>query len=274
MLIIHWVILVLVFIALLAFWYFQRYTVKVKRYTVQVNNLPHAFRGFTILQLSDLHSKRFGKQQKDLAGLIRQQSFDLVALTGDFVDKFKRDIVPAVELIECLKDKPVYFVPGNHEWRTGFQDKGKLLGLGVHILDNKSEKIVKGGQYIWVVGVDDPHDGRDRLEEALSGADALSPKVLLAHSPNIYPKAINHKVDLVLAGHTHGGQIRLPFAGAVVAPGQGLFPKWDYGKYKAGATTMIINPGLGESDLPIRVNIRPEIGLITLLPGGEGRKEV
>lgn len=172
MLIIHWVILVLVFVALLAFWYFQRYTVKVKRYTVQVNNLPHAFRGFTILQLSDLHSKRFGKQQKDLAGLIRQQSFDLVALTGDFVE-----------------------------------------------------------------GV-----------------------------------AINHKVDLVLAGHTHGGQIRLPFAGAVVAPGQGLFPKWDYGKYKAGATTMIINPGLGESDLPIRVNIRPEIGLITLLPGGEGRK--
>lgn len=207
MLIIHWGILVLVFIALLAFWYFQRYTVKVKRYTVQVNNLPHAFRGFTILQLSDLHSKRFGKQQKDLAGLIRQQSFDLVALTGDFVE-----------------------------------------------------------------GVDDPHDGRDRLEEALSGADALSPKVLLAHSLNIYPKAINHKVDLVLAGHTHGGQIRLPFAGAVVAPGQGLFPKWDYGKYKAGATTMIINPGLGESDLPIRVNIRPEIGLITLLPGGEGRK--
>ncbi|MGI6582793.1 MAG: metallophosphoesterase, partial [bacterium] len=89
--------------------------------------------------------------------------------------------------------------------------------------------------------------------------------VLLAHAPDIFPAAAEAGLELVLVGHTHGGQIRLPFVGAVLAPGQGLLPHYDYGPFTEGGTTMIVNGGLGESLLPVRFNLRPEIVLVTLV---------
>jgi len=259
----------LVILAVGLYWYLymERYSIQVKSYDVRLKNLPKSFDGFTILLLSDLHSKQFGNRQKKLVRLINQQSYDLVALTGDFVNKFKPDFKPAADLISQLRQVPVYFVPGNHEWRTGFKARQNLLDLGVRILDNQAEKYLINSQHIWIVGVDDPHLHKDRLNQALEKVDDLVnlvPKILLAHSPNIYPEAIEKKIDLVLAGHTHGGQVRIPFIGAAIAPGQGLLPQWDYGLFKKDGTTMIISCGLGESDLPIRFNIKPEIVRVTL----------
>ena len=277
------IILVIVLIILVFIWYRERYALNVRRYSVYLASLPEGLAGFTVLHLSDLHGKRFGKDQQNLLDLIRQQKFDLVAITGDLVNKFNPDLSPAVELIEQLPDRPVYFVPGNHEWTTGFRQREKLVQLGVRILDNQAERVGEDEGYLWVLGVDDPHTGRARLDEALKAAweepGALrtpgaspAPRVLLAHSPNIFPEAVAGNVDLVLAGHTHGGQVRFSFVGAVFTPGQGLFPRWNYGRYQSGSATMIINPGLGESDLPIRLNIKPEIVLVTLLPA-EGNKD-
>ena len=285
LLLIFWysIILITVIIILFFVWYRERYALKVKKYSICLANLPEGLAGFTVLHLSDLHGKRFGKAQQKLLYLIRQQQFDMIAITGDLVNKFNPDLSPAVELIEQLPDRPVYFVPGNHEWTTGFRQREKLVQMGVRILDNRAERVGEDEGYLWVLGVDDPHTGRDRLDEALKAAGeepgalrtpgaSPAPRVLLAHSPNIFPEAAAAKVDVVLAGHTHGGQVRFPLVGAVFTPGQGLFPRWNYGRYQSGPSTMIINPGLGESDLPIRLNIKPEIVLVTLLPADRNQE--
>ena len=132
------------------------------------------------------------------------------------------------------------------------------------MLSNSSLALERGRDRIWIVGVDDPVTSRDRLDLALNGTDSGSPRLLLSHSPQIYPQTVSRGVDLMLAGHTHGGQIRLPILGAAFVPAMGFFPPWDYGLYRSGATTMIVSAGLGESGLPIRFNIRPEVSLVTL----------
>lgn len=223
------------------------------------------FNGFTILQLSDLHSKEYGTKQDKLLKLIGSQNYDLVVVTGDLVDKGNPLIEPGIHLVQGLKRKPTYFVPGNHDWWTGFQFKDQLLQIGVKILDNQAVKLTKNGEHIWLVGVDDPYLGRDRLNEALSQINDSAPRLLMAHAPNVFPLAVKSGIDLLMVGHTHGGQVRLPIVGAVIVPGQGLFPEWDYGLFSSGKTRMVITAGLGESVLPIRFNIRPEIVLITLV---------
>jgi hypothetical protein len=256
----------LVVLLLTIYLYWQVNTVAVREYTVYVDELPGSFTGFTILHLTDLHNKEFGKDQKNLLKLIRKQKYDVVAFTGDLVNKHDPKYGPLVRLLKGMGDKPLYFVPGNHDWWTGFQSLKYLEQAGAHVLLNGAEKVEINGEYLWMVGVDDPYTGRDRLEPALESVNDTAPKVLLAHAPNIFPEATRLELDLVLVGHTHGGQIRIPIIGAIVVPGQELFPKWDYGLFKSGKTTMVINGGLGETSLPIRFNNRPEIVLIKLLP--------
>ena len=250
---------------LISYLFFEVESVAVTKYTVPVRNLPSAFNGFTILHLTDLHSKEYGKKQERLLKLIKRFDYDMVALTGDFVDKNNPLINPALSLIQQLSTKPLFYVPGNHDWWTNKIIKEPFLAEGVRILENTNYKLTKGDQHLWIIGVDDPYMGKDNLELALKGTDDLSPKLLLAHAPNIYPSAIQAKIDLVMVGHTHGGQVRLPFIGAIIAPGQGLFPEYDYGLYSTDSTHMVINGGLGESVLPLRFYNRPEIVLITLV---------
>ncbi len=252
-------------IATLSYLYFDLHSIAVKRYTIAVYKLPSDFQGFTILHLTDLHSKEYGEGQRDLLELIDRQHFDAVAITGDLVDKSSPSIEPAIALVKGLQPKPVFFVPGNHEWWTNYQIKSPLEDHGVRILENRIFKYIRGNSHLWIIGLDDPYLGRDRLDKALSGIEDSVPKVLLAHAPNIFPKAVKSNLDLVLVGHTHGGQVRLPLVGTVIAPGQGLFPKFDYGQFTSGTTNMIINGGLGESVLPIRFYNRPEIVLVTLV---------
>ncbi|MCK4259605.1 MAG: metallophosphoesterase [Halanaerobiales bacterium] len=259
------IIAIMVCILILMVWYFQRYSISVKRYTIVVPNLPTEFEGFTILHLSDLHSKEFGKNQSWLIKIINQENFDVIAVTGDLIDKRNPRIEPAVKLLQHLKSKQIFFVPGNHEWWVDFQSREELESLGINIMENSSYKLSKGNSHIWILGVDDPYLGRDRLDKALKNVDDSMPKILLAHAPNIFSSAVQNQINLVLVGHTHGGQIRIPFIGPIIAPGQGFFPKFDYGKFDSGFTSMIINGGLGESVLPIRFNIKPEVVLIKLV---------
>lgn len=252
-------------IATLSYLYFDINSIAVKRYTITVSKLPTEFQGFTILHLTDLHSKEYGDAQRHLLELINQHQYDMVAITGDFVDKNNASIEPAIVLVRGLQAKPVFFVPGNHEWWTKFHIKSPLENCGVQILENGFSKYSIGNAHIWIMGVDDPYLGRDQITKALTGVIDSAPKILLAHAPNIFPKAVKANIDLVLVGHTHGGQVRLPLVGAVIAPGQGFFPEFDYGQFSSGSTNMVINGGLGESVLPIRFYNRPEIVLVTLV---------
>ncbi|EHL09130.1 Ser/Thr phosphatase family protein [Desulfitobacterium hafniense DP7] len=252
-------------IGLLSYLYFNVHSLAVKHYTVAINGLPQEFEGFTILHLTDLHAKKYGDRQDKLIRLINRQNFDMVAMTGDFIDKDNPDLEPTLELIQGLAAKPIFFVPGNHEWRYDFSIKSSLEEHGVKILDNKNAELARGDARLWIAGVDDPYLHRDKLEEALHGIADAQPKLLLAHAPNIFKPAAESGVELVLVGHTHGGQVRLPLIGAIVAPGQGLFPQYDYGHFTAGSTNMIVNGGLGESTLPLRFCSRPEIVLVKLV---------
>ena len=248
----------------LAYLYYQVKSIAVTKYEVPVSNLPASFEGFTILHLTDLHSKEYGAGQERLLNLINQYEFDMVAITGDLVDKDNKQLEPALDLIQGLPQKPVFFVPGNHEWWTNYEIKGPLLAAGVQILENTNYRFGKDDEHIWIAGVDDPFLEKDNLDLALAGTGDAAPRLLLTHAPDIFPSALQAGIDLVMAGHTHGGQVRLPILGAVFVPGQGLFPQLDYGLFSSGYSTMVINVGLGESTLPLRVYNRPEIVLITL----------
>lgn len=249
--------------------YLERLAVAVRRYRVPVAALPPAFEGFTILHLSDLHEKQFGNQAEELVRLIRHESFDIVALTGDLVVGNHPILTPALDLITAIRsfaDRPFYSVSGNHDWRLerGKELNQKLADAGVNVICNRSMVIEKGGERISILGVDDPVTRRDRLPLALQDVDAKSPRILLSHSPHPYPQAIRNGIDLMLTGHTHGGQIRLPLLGAPFVPAMGFFPRYDYGLYRDGKSTLIVSGGLGESGLPVRFNIQPELALVTL----------
>lgn len=258
-------------ISLFPYLYLERNAVALRRYQAAVPGLPPAFDGFTILHLSDLHDREFGPAGEELIRLLGGERFDLVAVTGDLVVGESPRLTPALELFEGLLrtfGRPVYAVNGNHDWRLGRggEFNGRLRETGAAVLSNSAVPLERGRDRIWLVGVDDPVTGRDRLDLALGRAERGAPRLLLAHSPQLYPRAVAARLDLVLAGHTHGGQIRLPILGAPFVPGMGFFPRFDYGIYRNGPSTLIVSAGLGESGLPIRVNIRPECSLVTLRP--------
>lgn len=248
--------------------YLERLSIAVRRYRATIQTLPRSFEGFTILHISDLHDKEF--RDDELIKSISRERFDMVALTGDLVQGEAPSLTPALELIAAIRKMtncPIFSVAGNHDWRLkrGEEFNGRLREVGVRVLTNSSAAIERGKERLWLLGVDDPVTQRDKLEQAMDGVDKEYPRLLLSHSPHPYPEAARNGLDLMLCGHTHGGQFRLPFIGACFVPAMGYFPRFDYGSYKTGQTTLIISGGLGESVIPIRINIRPEFSLVTLV---------
>lgn len=246
-------------------WY-ERHVVQVRRYTVPVAGLPEVFRGFTILHLSDLHSKTFGPAQHDLLALIKTLRYDMVAITGDLVNNHRPDPVPAADLVKGLKDAPVYWVSGNHEFNADRRLKRLLSANGALFIDNMVIRLERDGHHIWLVGIEYPVWDLRPLDRVITLVPDAAPKILLAHAPRIFDKAAGYGIDLVLVGHTHGGQIRIPFLGSLYASGEGFFPPRDYGLFREGKTAMVVSGGLGETGPPIRINIPPEVGLVTLVP--------
>jgi predicted MPP superfamily phosphohydrolase len=256
-------------VAIFPYLYLERVSVAVRRYRVPIRALPAALEGFTILHLSDLHDKEFGPGGAELLDLIAHERFDLVALTGDLVAGHAPQLTPALELIagiRKLSPVPILAVNGNHDWRLGRAPEfnAKMREAGATILTNASLPVERNGSQLWIAGVDDPVTGRARLQQALARTHQREPRLLLSHSPHTFELAVSHGVDLTLTGHTHGGQIRLPLLGACYVPAMGFFPRYDYGYYRSGSSSLIVSGGLGESGLPVRFNIRPEIPVITL----------
>jgi predicted MPP superfamily phosphohydrolase len=156
--------------------YLERHGVALRSYRIPVRGLPPSFEGFTILHLSDLHEKEFGRGQCELISLLKGKHFDLVALTGDLVTGYRPDLTPALELIAalaCISEAPIYCVLGNHDWRVmlGGDLTDKLSRAGGKVLSNTSVTVSRGGERLSVIGVDDPVTKRARLTEALTGVD-------------------------------------------------------------------------------------------------------
>ena len=241
--------------------------------SVKSGKLPAAFDGFRIVQVSDLHNASFGEGNAELLERVEQAQPDCIALTGDLVDSRHTDVDTALSFArEAAKIAPTYYVTGNHEARL--EDLEQLLtGLeeaGVTILQNESILLDREGHSIVFSGVEDPsfhddhplHDTEGIWERNL---ESLSPEegrytILLSHRPEYFDLYEKLGFDLVLTGHAHGGQFRLPGS-------QGLFPEYDAGLYQQGGTAMAVSRGLGNSLFPFRVNNRPEIVAITLQAG-------
>ena len=243
----------------LIFWIIWGNTaLQLNKYTVSSERLPRAFDGCKIAHISDLHNTEIGKNNETLLNMLREAKPDIIAITGDLIDSRKTDVAAALHFAgEAVKIAPCYYVTGNHEART---------------------EVERAGEKITLIGVKDPSFSSDYLfhdEEAImeSQLKALVDKddgftLLLSHRPELFEIYVTCNADLVLSGHAHGGQFRLPFIGGLAAPNQGLFPKYDAGLFSEGKTKMLVSRGIGNSIFPFRVNNRPEIILIELQTDG------
>ena len=230
-------------------------------------------RPFRIAQLSDLHGYAFGDNQSEIMAALSAQPPDIVVMTGDiFDDRYTPD--DAWRLIGAVAAAyPCWFVSGNHELEMGRwpEYKAGLLELGVKILDGNFEAVAINGKAVNICGVGDPYPlgNSARLGTAFKGADGSSYTILLAHRPERFEDYAKYPCDLVLSGHAHGGQWRLPpvLDQGMWAPNQGFFPKLTSGVHKIGDTTMIISRGLpkGPGLIP-RIFNRPEIVIINVSP--------
>lgn len=240
------------------------------RYTAALPGLPAELEGITLVQVSDLHSKRMGEGQEVLLDTISRAEPDVILLTGDLVDGRHPELEPALELAKgAAALSPTYYVTGNHEtslpWKTYEQIENGLEAAGVVLLDNRTEELTlpNGGSLV-LTGLSD-----DNLEDGtLEKLSASWPKdaftVLLAHEPQYIEDYAASGVDLVFSGHAHGGQIRLPLVGGLFAPGQGVLPKYTAGIYTLGETQIVVSRGIGGSLFPQRVLNRPEVVAVTL----------
>ena len=245
-------------------------------YTISSRELPDAFDSYRIAQVSDLHNAEFGDGNQRLLDMLREAEPDMIAITGDLIDSRRTDLAVALAFAkEAVQIAPCYYVSGNHEARVSeYQElKAGLAAAGVTVLDDAQVKIEVSGESITVIGVNDPSFSADYLsgdaaviDQKLSELAAEDPgfTILLSHRPELFDTYVAHDMDLVLTGHAHGGQFRLPLIGGLIAPNQGLFPKYDDGLYSEGNTNMIVSRGIGNSIIPFRFNNRPEVVLIEL----------
>lgn len=265
-------------IALTIWLYWGNNSIEVTRHIINDTLIPESFDDFTIVHVSDLHNKEFGKQQYKLLDKIKAENPDIIAITGDIIDSRRTNIEKALTLVkEAVKIAPVYYVTGNHEARTeSYKElKKQLLQLGVIILDDNMVSVTKGNSTMQLIGLNDPDFNikNDWFGETGAMIDSKlqntvkkdsTYKILLSHRPELVDVYAKHSINLVLSGHAHGGQFRIPFIGGVIAPNQGFFPKFTEGMYNVDGTKMIVSRGLGNSVIPIRINNRPELITITL----------
>lgn len=253
-------------------------SIKITEYSLNNSNIPKSFDGFKIAHISDLHDAEFGKNNKRLIKLLEDSKPDIIAVTGDSVDENRPNIDLTLDFFEkAVGVASCYYVTGNHEAGISKEDyqflESSLENLGVIVLKNQERIIEKNGEKISVLGIDDPYfASRNNKSPAsqmsvenlndVSSFDGY--RILLSHRPEYFEAYVEADIDLVLSGHAHGGQIRFPFVGGIVAPDQGFFPKYDGGIYSKENTSMSVSRGLGNSIIPLRINNRPELVIITL----------
>lgn len=261
-------ILMLIIIILIPFCLYQNKHLVITTYTYESEKLGAEFDGYRIVQISDLHNAEFGKENKKLLETIRSCSPDIIVITGDLVDSNHTNVERAVAFVEeAVKIAPVYYVTGNHEyWLDTSENEQMMQGIlaaGAYDLDDEAVRIEKGDSSFLLVGLDDQHLSDETLKNLLQEQkNELS--IVLAHEPQYLQNYANAEADLVLTGHAHGGQIRLPFVGGIVAPDQGFLPEYTSGQYNSADTEMIVSRGLGNSIIPVRLFNYPEVVCVEL----------
>ncbi len=270
------VLIIILSLFLSIYLYYENTKLYISEYNVINNKVANDFDNYKIVQISDLHNTKSKTLIKSLTKEIKKQKPNIIVITGDLIDSKKYDLQLAVNFIKEIKDiAPIYFVSGNHEfWSKKYEEINSILTEeGVIILDNKFDKIIINDDNIIILGLKDPsfypreisNQINYDLKETIDKIDNSNCfKLLLSHRPELFGTYVENDIDLVLTGHAHGGQIRIPLIGGLIAPDQGLFPKYTSGIFTKNNTSMIVSRGIGNSILPFRINNRPELVIITL----------
>lgn len=256
--------------------------------------------GLRIVQVSDVQSEYFGENQCFIKETVRQAEPDLIVLTGDLLDRMRKNFSASMEAVSALTGiAPVFYVNGNHEMDIFFDETkpfyDELASAGVFVMFDKARTVpVRGGRFfVCVIGLSEAtvyrahgltggtggkehrrhQDGtviaetiRGLADESGMDGDKGNLRVLLSHEPQLFEFYAHPTIDLVFSGHAHGGQFRLPGGRGLYAPDQGLFPRYTQGVHRHGATRMIVSRGLGNSRFPLRLNNRPEIVRVIVKP--------
>ena len=237
--------------------------------------LPPAFDGLRIVELADLHGRVFGRGSRRLLAAVRRAEPDLICIDGDLFDEHT-DLAMLPPLLRGLcAIAPVYYVTGNHEWRVpglrGILEQ--MRACGVTVLQDDWRVLRRGEDALIVAGTDDPCGPAERKTPAELIADIRAEAgeaaflLLLAHRNDQLPQWSALGVQAVLAGHCHGGVVRLPFVGGLFGTDRRLFPAWDAGLYRQGETALYVSRGLGYTNVHFRLFNRPEVAVIVLRRG-------
>ena len=237
--------------------------------------LPPAFDGLRIVELADLHGRVFGRGSRRLLAAVRRAEPDLICIDGDLFDEHT-DLAMLPPLLRGLcAIAPVYYVTGNHEWRVpGLRGiLAQMRACGVTVLQDDWRVLRRGEDALIVAGTDDPCGPAERKTPAELIADIRAEAgeaaflLLLAHRNDQLPQWSALGVQAVLAGHCHGGVVRLPFVGGLFGTDRRLFPAWDAGLYRQGETALYVSRGLGYTNVHFRLFNRPEVAVIGLRRG-------
>ncbi len=261
--------------------------IEVRRQTIPLPTLPDALDGLTITQVSDLHLGPYVDVEdvRTTVKLANELNADVIVLTGDFVYRSAGYSRACARELQALRARHgVYAVLGNHDmWTDADEVAGNLTDAGITVLRNQRTALEVDGARLWLLGIEDAgYTGRlgdsfrrfrfhwrsaaQALEQLLDGLPKRVPRLLLVHNPDFTEMVPAGQIDLVLCGHTHGGQVRLPVIGAPVVPscfGQ----KYVSGFVRNANTLVYVNRGIGMTALPVRFNCRPEITIFRLQKG-------
>jgi len=243
----------------------EPYMLTIEHERIGIRRLPEPFESFRIVQLSDVHHGPFSdKSQIERAvETANRLKPDIIALTGDYISKERYYAAPCAEMLGKLEAKyGVFAVLGNHDhWVDAALITDLFRAEGITVLINEGMRFELNGSAFWLAGVDDTMVGLEDIPLALAGSREDEMKLLLAHNPIVLRRAARAGVDLVLSGHTHGGQVALR---SEPSPSGGPRRRFLKGLGRFGSTQIYVNRGLGTVVLPIRYGCPPEVSLLEL----------
>ncbi|MBA3439103.1 MAG: metallophosphoesterase [Pyrinomonadaceae bacterium] len=244
----------------------EPYAYELTETIIHIHGLPPGFEGFRIAQVSDVHHGRLVslEEVQRVVQLTRGAQADLIVLTGDYTTSRRHYIEPCAEVLgELQAPDGVWAVLGNHDHRTDPElTTRSLTQAHINVLNNQNTLLRRGSDVLQLAGIDDWSYNRTDWKSAFDGLDPQHPIVLLSHQPCVFDMPQTEKVALVLAGHTHGGQVCLPIVGAPVR----FMNEFHYvrGLYRRGQTQLYVSRGTGVIGLPIRFGAPPEISVLQL----------
>lgn len=239
--------------------------------TISVTSAPDGFAGYRIAVISDLHGKEFGEDNEKLIDFVRDLEPDLIAVTGDLIhDQAQMAMVrPVAKGLASIA--PTYYVTGNHEWAAKVVPELEELleACGINVLSNEYVMLTEGGDQIALLGAEDSNGYADQMTVGELANQVRQEQgdvytILLSHRNNHYDQYQQARVDLTLAGHAHGGLIRLPTTDGLIGPKRELWPQYTAGLYDLSYGQMVVSRGLGNQFPCFRLFNRPDVPLVVL----------